>query len=111
MLPPSSMHREIYMRFLVVMNMPAYNGNLVHQMHVEHKASNSLEDFVEALLNNDFVIVEEFYRERPDTEHYSAGYVAINHRYVGKVKIFNKQENGERHHAPQRNAPYRRQNY
>lgn len=99
------------MRFWVIMNMPSYNGNAVHQMHVDHKESNSLEDFVKALTTNDFVIVEEFYRDRPDADHYSAGYVAINHRYVGKIKVFNKHENGERHHASQRNPPYRRQNY
>lgn len=105
------MHQEINMRFLVIMNMPSYTGNAVHQMHVDHKASNSLEDFVDALSNNDFVVVEEFYKDRPDMDYYSVGDIAINHRYVGKVKVFNKQENGERYHAPQRNAPYRRQNY
>ena len=59
------------MRFLVTMNMPSYNGHLVHQMQVEHKASTSLEDFVNALNNNDYVIVEEFYKDRIDAEYYS----------------------------------------
>ena len=80
------------MRFLVTMNMPSYNGHLVHQMQVEHKASTSLEDFVNALNNNDYVIVEEFYKDRIDAEYYSRGHVALNHRYVGKEKIFNSQE-------------------
>lgn len=93
------------------MNMPSYNGHAVHQMHVEHKTSNSLEDFIEALSSNDFVVVEEFRRDRPDEEEYTAGHIALNHRYVGKIKILNRHENRERSHAPQRNPPYRRQNY
>ena len=48
------------MRFLVTMNMPSFNNNLVHQVNVEHAESSSLEDFVTALTNNDFVLVEEF---------------------------------------------------
>lgn len=80
------------MRFLVTMHMPSYSGHLVHQMQVEHKESESLDDFVNALNNNDYIIVEEFYKDRTDAEHYSRGFVALNHRYVGKVKVFNNQE-------------------
>ena len=70
------------------MNMPSYTDNLVHQMQIEHKASNSLADFVQALNNNDYVIVEEFYKDRYSSDYISRGLVAINHRYVGKVKVF-----------------------
>lgn len=80
------------MRFLITMNMPSYGGHLVHQMQVEHKESKSLDDFVTALNTNDYIIVEEFYKDRADSEYYSRGHVAINHRYVGKVKIFTSQE-------------------
>ncbi len=80
------------MRFLVTMHMPSYSGHLVHQMQVEHKESASLDDFVNALNNNDYIIVEEFYKDRTDAEYYSRGHVALNHRYVGKVKVFNSQE-------------------
>ena len=73
------------MRFLVTMNMPSYTGNLVHQINVEHAESNSLEDFVEVLNNNDFVIVEEFYKDQYRND-YSRGKLAINHQYVGKIK-------------------------
>ena len=77
------------MRFLITMNMPSYSGNLVHQMTVEH-TSNSLEEFMEALTNNDYVVVEEFYKDtRPNSDdYYSRGLVALNHRYVGKIKVF-----------------------
>lgn len=74
------------MRFLVTLNMPSYSGNLVHQVNVEHEASNSLDEFVEALTANDFVIVEEFYRDPKANTDYSRGMMAINHRFVGKIK-------------------------
>lgn len=73
------------MRFLITMNMPSYSGNLVHQMNVEHQ-SKSLEEFVEALSKEDFVVVEEFYRDPQTGADNSRGMTAINHRYVGKIK-------------------------
>jgi hypothetical protein len=77
------------MRFLVTMHMPSYSGNLVHQMNVEHK-SNSLEEFVDALSKEDFVVVEEFYRDPTTGSDNSRGMTAINHRYVGKIKVINQ---------------------
>jgi hypothetical protein len=75
------------MRFLITMNMPSYSNNLVHQMTVEHD-SKSLDDFVEALSSNEFVIVEEFYKDpRTDADYYSRGHVALNYRYIGKIKV------------------------
>jgi len=71
------------------MNMPSYSGNLVHQMNVEHKAK-SLEEFVDALSKEDFVVVEEFYRDPQTGSDNSRGMTAINHRYVGKIKIINQ---------------------
>jgi len=77
------------MRFLVTMHMPSYSGNLVHQMNVEHK-STSLEEFVDALSKEDFVVVEEFYRDPTTGSDNSRGMTAINHRYVGKIKVINQ---------------------
>ena len=79
------------MRFLITMNMPSYSGNAVHQIQAEHSAK-SLEDFADALTQNDFVIVEEFYRDQQTKEDYSRGFMAINHRYVGKIKVLNSTE-------------------
>jgi len=99
------------MRFLITMNMPSYVDNLVHQMQVEHAASKSLEDFVIALNNNDYVIVEEYYKDRYTSEYINRGPVALNHRYVGKVKIFTTYEPSGDRYASQ-TVPYkRRQNY
>ncbi len=85
------------MRFLVTMNMPSFNNNLVHQVNVEHAGSSSLDDFVEALSTNDFVIVEEFYKNPETGIEVSRGQLALNHRFVGKIKIMN----GEAYHATQ----------
>jgi len=74
------------MRFLLTLNMPSYSGNSVHQVNAEYPAQ-SLDALVEALSTNDFIIVEEFYKDRVDGEYYSRGPVAINHRYVGKIKV------------------------
>lgn len=74
------------MRFLLTMNMPSYAGNSVHQINAEYPVK-SLEEFVEALATNDFIVVEEFYKDRNDGEYYSRGHVVLNHRYIGKIKI------------------------
>ena len=85
------------MRFLLTMHMPTRApdsgtpDNLVHQMHVEHKQSNSLADFVEAISQRDFVIVEEFYRDPQTGSYYSRGNLAINCLHIGKIKIFDMQ--------------------
>lgn len=77
------------MRFLCTLNMPSFNNNLVHQVNVEHTESNSLEEFVEALTSNDFVIVDEYYRDPNTGTENNRGKLALNHRFVGKIKIMN----------------------
>jgi hypothetical protein len=74
------------LRFVVTMHMPSSSGNLVHQMIVSH-ASNSLEEFVATLSNNDFIIVEEYYRR--ETGYESRGKIAVSYRHIGKIKIAN----------------------
>lgn len=82
------------MRFLLTMHMPTRapeNGlpaNLVHQMNVEHRESQSLQDFVDTLSKKDFVVVEEFYRDPQSGSYYSRGQVAINYMHIGKIKVF-----------------------
>lgn len=77
------------MRFLITMNMPSYTGNAVHQMQVEHP-SKTLEEFIKALSERDFVIVEEFYKAREANGYESRGKIAISYRYIGKIKIINQ---------------------
>ena len=77
------------MRFLLTMNMPSFSNNMVHQINAEHVGSNSIEEFIEALTQNDFVLVEEFYRDTTTGTEVSRGMLALNHRFVGKIKIMN----------------------
>lgn len=87
------------MRFLITMNMPARSGGSVHQIIAEHPAT-SLENFISELESRDFVIVEEFYKDadagRLAPSYYSVGFTAINHRYVGKIKIISNEPQHER---------------
>ena len=81
------------MRFLLTLNMPAYSGALVHQIVCAH-AANDLDELVDELNRNDFIIVEEFYKNPQTGEHYSRGEVAINHSHIGKIKILTNQHEG-----------------
>ena len=74
------------MRFIITMNMPAKSGVSIHQIICEHGAKD-LSNFVEALSANDFLIVEEFYKDPQVGTYYSVGHVALNYRFVGKVKV------------------------
>jgi hypothetical protein len=77
-------------RFLITMNMPSYTGNAVHQMHVEHPAK-SLDEFIKALSERDFIIVNEFYKARETnvqkSEYENRGEIAIGYRHIGKIKV------------------------
>lgn len=78
------------MKFLITMNMPARSGQQIHQIICDHEAKN-LAEFVDVLQSNDFLIVDEFYRDteapRGSESYYPVGSIAINYRYVGKVKV------------------------
>jgi hypothetical protein len=72
------------------MNMPVRSGALIHQVMCEYPKAASLDDFVEALESNDFLIVEEFYKDVQSGSYYSAGMIAINHRHIGKIRAINE---------------------
>ena len=78
------------MRFLITLNMPAYSGALVHQVVCAHP-SDSLDELVDELNRNDFIVVEEFYKNPQTGEHYSRGEIAINHSHIGKIKVIGHQ--------------------
>ena len=86
------------MRFEVIMNMPVRGDPdssrqpaLIHRLIVEHSAK-SLEEFAHELMNIDFIIVEEFFPGKFSKEYESHGLVALNHRYVGKVKEWDRKQ-------------------
>jgi hypothetical protein len=43
-------------------------------------------------MNIDFIIVEEFFPGKFSKEYESHGLVALNHRYVGKVKEWDRKQ-------------------
>ena len=75
------------MRFQITMNMPSKSGNPVHQVIGDYPA-HSLEDFVEAMSQEDFIVVDEIYKDNQTGSMFSNGFVALNPLFIGKVKVF-----------------------
>ena len=74
------------MRFIITMNMPTRTpGTLIHQIICDYPV-NDLAEFIQALSSNDFILVDEYYIDPTSKSYYHVGQVAINYRYVGKVK-------------------------
>lgn len=77
--------KEKKMRFHFTMNMPARSGNQVHMIVADHP-SNSLDEVTSAMNENDFIIVEEFYKAE-DGSYFSKGEITLNCLMIGKVKV------------------------
>lgn len=73
------------MRFLITMNMPSHAGKDVHQIIGDHAESNTLEEFLYNLNQNDFIVVEEFYRDESN-QYYSVKKIILNTQTIGKAK-------------------------
>lgn len=73
------------MRLLITLNMPSRKGELVHQVVCEYPVS-SIEGFLDAINDNDFLLVEEFYRKPDNAGFYSVGLMILNTMHIGKVK-------------------------
>lgn len=78
------------MRFEIIMNMPVRGNDanlpaLIHRIIVDYPAG-SLVDFLNETIDDDFIIVEEFYPGKFSKEYESHGLVALNRRYIGKIK-------------------------
>jgi hypothetical protein len=73
------------MRYEIIMNMPTKKGDLVHRLVVEHRSKNLVE-IVNELTEFDFIIVEEFFPDDTIGAYKSHGLAAINRRFVGKIK-------------------------
>jgi hypothetical protein len=66
--------------------MPVRASNApVHRIVAKHTAK-TLAEFIDVLHKVDFVIVEEFYPVGHSAEYVGHGQIALNHRYIGKVK-------------------------
>ena len=74
----------------LIMNMPVRASNApVHRIVCQHKAK-SLQEFTMELQQTDFIIVEEFYPEAHSTIYVNHGPIALNHRFIGKIKEWKK---------------------
>lgn len=73
------------MRFFVTLNMPSRKGELVHQVVCQYPV-NSIEGFMDAINEMDFILVEEFYRKPDGNGFYSVGMMILNTMHIGKVK-------------------------
>ena len=76
------------MRFQITLNCPSRAGHPVHQIMADHPAKN-LEQFMELLSDEPFVMVEEIYRdsETPGENFYSVGSLIINSNMIAKCKV------------------------
>ena len=74
------------MRFLVTLNMPSRKGELVHQVVCFYPV-NSIAEFMDAINDADFILVEEFYRKPDNAGFYPVGMMILNTMHIGKVKL------------------------
>jgi len=84
-------------RFLITMNMPSRQGSSVHQIIAEHPAS-TLEELMDALQSEDFLVVDEYYKDQYGS-YYKTGRTLLNHRYVGKVRLFVNDAHAKKHNG------------
>lgn len=74
--------------FEVILNMPVRNTGgpqqLIHRIICRHP-SQSLEEITKELQTHDYLIVEEMYPNESGTLQ-NHGPIALNHRYIGKIK-------------------------
>lgn len=75
------------MRFQLTMNMASSQGNPSHPMTVEYPAD-SLEAFKRVLEDEDFIIVEEWYRDEKGRTYTRKGDIVIQTLLVGKAREF-----------------------
>ena len=84
------------MKFLLTMNMPSAKGFLIHQITIEH--AGDLEDFCNALNDNEFITVRQWYQfKQPtgDSIWQDRGELVINTSHIGKVQEYHEQENDD----------------
>ena len=78
------------MMFELILNMPVRASNApVHRIVCQHKAK-SLQEFTMELQQTDFIIVEEFYPDKNTAVYTTHGPIALNHRFIGKIKEWKK---------------------
>lgn len=80
------------MKFLMTLNMPAFEGRLVHQLTVEIPKIKSLEELLENMNRYEFIMGRHMYRQKnmytQESEWENRGDVIINTAHIGKVVEF-----------------------
>lgn len=72
-------------KFFFTMNMQSRSGNPTHQVIGEVRDIYTLDEMVSLMQDQDFVIVEEFYK-KPEGGYYSQGETILNTMHIGKVR-------------------------
>jgi hypothetical protein len=74
------------MMFEIIMNMPVRAENaLVHRIICSYPVE-SLGDVVDDLNQTDFLVVDEWYPNKQTGQFENHGPIALNRRFVGKIK-------------------------
>jgi hypothetical protein len=77
-------------RFVFTLNMPSFKNNLVQQIIGDHAAS-SFDEMCEALNNDLFIVVKQFYNvqhRNGEREWQYKGPMILNAHHIGKVQEF-----------------------
>ena len=78
------------MMFEIIMNMPVRTVNvLIHKIICSYPVE-SLGDLIDDLNNTDFLVVDEWY-PNDQNQYINHGPIALNRRYIGKIKEWSKQ--------------------
>lgn len=73
-------------KFFFTMNMQSRSGNPTHQVIGEVQGISSLDRLIEVLQDQEFLLIEEFYKD-PQGGYYSRGMTVLNTMHIGKIKI------------------------
>lgn len=73
------------MKFFLTLNIPTKNG-MSHMVVCEHPAK-SLEEFQDALHQDDFILVEEWHPQPNGSLTYE-GKMLVNHQLIGKIRAY-----------------------
>jgi hypothetical protein len=78
------------MMFEIIMNMPVRTANtLVHRIICSYPVE-TIGDLIDDLNQTDFIVVDEWYPSETN-QMVNHGPIALNRRYVGKIKEWSKQ--------------------
>ena len=84
--------KERVVRFLVTLNMPAYEGRLVHQVTLDISEVKSLRELCSLMNRDEFIIGRHWYRRKDpytqESEWQDRKDVILNTAHIGKVAEF-----------------------